>query len=177
METGVEGLVLGLADGGHVGGHQNPPALEQLPGDGPGEHQRRRKPAGEVAAAPDVVVVSVLHIGGVVGVAGPGQHPQAAVILGALVGVLDDGAQGRAGGDAIQQAAEHLGGCRPPCGWWRWGPGRGRGGAICPSTCSQQMGSPAGRPSIFTPMARVWLPPKMEMRIFSPQVEDMGAPS
>ena len=92
----VKGLVLGLADGGHVGGHQNPPALEQLPGDGPGEHQRRCEPAGEVPAAPDVVVIAVLHIGGVVGVAGPGQHPQAAVILGALVGVLDDGAQGRA---------------------------------------------------------------------------------
>ena len=46
--------------------------------------------------------------------------------------------------------------------------------AICFKISGQVILSPAGRPSIFTPMAAVWLPPKMDILILLPQLEDIG---
>ena len=85
------------------------PAGQNLAGNGPSEHQRRRQPPGEVSPSPNIMVVAVFHIGGVVGVAGPRPHPQPLVIFRALVLIHNDGAKGRAGGNAVQKPAEHLG--------------------------------------------------------------------
>ena len=84
--------------------------------------------------------------------------------------------RGAPGGDAIQQAAEHLGGVGLLAGG---GGGVLAGGAAghLPQHLLPADGLPGRQALYITPMARVWLPPKMEMRIFSPQVEDMGAPS
>ena len=58
----------------------------------------------EKCPPPGVVLgAEVLHLGGVVGVAGPGRAAQGGVVPGAGVGVADDGREGRAAGAAVLQ--------------------------------------------------------------------------
>ena len=65
-----------------------------------------------MAAAPHVRVAAPLHPGGVVRVGGAGLVGKLTVIGGVLVAVFDDGAQGKAAGDAVFQAGEENGGVR-----------------------------------------------------------------
>ena len=91
-----------------MGPHGDTPLGQNLLGDGPGKHQGSGEPPGEVAAAPVVVEALVADVGGVVGVAGPGQVTGFAVIRRAGVGVGNHGAQGGPGGLALKHSGEHL---------------------------------------------------------------------
>ena len=91
-----------------MGGDLNAPALQDLQADAPGDAQGGGEPAGEVAAPGHILEAPVLHLGGVVGVGGAGLVPQLAVVLGAGIGVADDGGQGGPAGASLRQPAQDL---------------------------------------------------------------------
>ena len=75
FSAGDEGFVTVIIDAGHggeVGTHENTPPGQELLCDAAGDAQRRRQPAGEVAAAGSVLKTAVFDLGSVVGVAGAG---------------------------------------------------------------------------------------------------------
>ena len=94
--------------GGDVGPHIDPLPGQDLLADPPGDTQGGGEPAGEVAAPRHVLKAPVLHLGGVVGVAGAGHVPQVFVVLGPGVGVADDRGQGGAAGASFVQARQEF---------------------------------------------------------------------
>lgn len=150
----------------------NAPAQEDLPGDGPGDHQGGGQPTGEMAAARNVVVAVVPQAGRIVGVGGAGTQGDIAVIPRAGVLVLDQGAQGRAGGAAALETGLDLADIRFLAAGSR-GILAGARRASCRAIYSSLMGSPAGRPSTTTPIAGPWLSPKRLMRTALPMLDDM----
>ena len=92
-----------------MGPNLDSPASQDLEGNAPGDTQGGGEPAGEVAAPPHVLAAAVLHLGGEVGVGGPGLVPELVVVFGAGVGILDDGGQRGSAGDAVHQSAQNLG--------------------------------------------------------------------
>ena len=101
-------------------------------GHGAGADHGRRQ-AGRGAAAAARVAHAVLAPVGVVGVAGAEGVEDVAVVLAALVGVLDQQADGRAGGDALVDAGQDPAPRRARCagsraGWCRGGGGPARAG-------------------------------------------------
>ena len=92
-----------------MGSDVDAPASQDLDCNAPGDTQGGGEPAGEVAASPHVLAAAVLHLGGEVGVGGPGLVPQFVVVFGAGVGILDDGGQRSPAGDAVHQSAQNLG--------------------------------------------------------------------
>ena len=81
------------------------PAPNTLPGDGPGGDAHRGL-AGAGAAAAAIVADAVLGLVGEVGVARAEQLLDPAVVLGARVLVLDEQADGRAGGQPLEDAGQ-----------------------------------------------------------------------
>ena len=105
----IKGAVLHGGDGADVGPDADTPASQDLDCNAPGDAQGGGDPAGEVAAPPHVLAAAVLHLGGEIGVGGPGLVPELVVVFGAGVGVLDDGSQRSPAGDAVHQTAQNLG--------------------------------------------------------------------
>ena len=77
----IKGAVLHGGDGADVGSDVDAPASQDLDCNTPGDTQGGGEPAGEVAAPPHVLVTAVLHLGGEVGVGGPGLVPELVVVL------------------------------------------------------------------------------------------------
>src|SRR5690606_32048503 len=81
--------------------------LQILAGDAPGRHPHGGLP-GRGAAATAIVADAVLVLVAVIGVGGAKLILDLGVVLGALVGILDDHANGRAGGPALEHPGEDL---------------------------------------------------------------------
>ena len=94
-----------LADAHGVGRDRDAAALEDLPADRPGEHQTRREPAAERAAAAQVGVAAEAHGRRVVRVARA--RDLRVVGRAVLVLVAEDGRDRRAGRHAVEDAAHH----------------------------------------------------------------------
>ena len=62
-----------------------------------------------MASPRHVLETAVLHLGGKVGVAGTGLVPELGIVLGAGVGVFNEGGQRSTAGHIVHQAAEKLG--------------------------------------------------------------------
>ena len=91
-----------------MGSHKDPPAGQKLLADSPGDAQGGGEPAGEVSAPGHILKAAVLHLGGVVGVAGTGDVLQVLIVPGPGVGVPDNGGQGRPASLALDQAGKNL---------------------------------------------------------------------
>ena len=96
-------------NGGHMAADVDSPPFKDLAADGSGGAQAGREPPGKMSAAAHVVAAVVMNVGRIVGVAGARNLHQVCVIARARVGVLDDDAQRRARGVAVQYAAEKFG--------------------------------------------------------------------
>ena len=81
LPQGLERPVLHVGDGADVGSDVDAPASQDLDCNTPGDTQGGGEPAGEVAASPHVLAAAVLHLGGEVGVGGPGLVPELVVVL------------------------------------------------------------------------------------------------
>ena len=102
----AEWFILDSGDALDVGVHPDAPAGQNLEGNASGNAQGSRKPPGEVAASRRVLPAPIPHLGGVVGVSGPGHVLQIVVILGAGVGVLNHRRQRGSAGHSVHQAAQ-----------------------------------------------------------------------
>ena len=105
LHVEVELLARRLTDAHGVGRDRDAAALEDLAADRPGEHEARREPAAERAAAAQVGVAAEAHGRGIVRVA----RARDLRVIGraVLVLVAEDGRDGRAGRHAVEDAAHH----------------------------------------------------------------------
>ena len=105
LHVKVQLLARRLADAHGVGRDRDAAALEHLPADRPGEHQTRREPAAERAAAAQVGVAAEAHGRRVVRVA----RARNLRVVGraVLVLVAEDGRDRRAGRHTVEDAAHH----------------------------------------------------------------------
>ena len=92
-----------------MGANAHPLIFQPLPAQAACDAQGGGQSAGEMATASRVLEAPVFDLSSVVGMAWPGAVFQILIIPGPGVGVADDGGDGCAGGEAVEDAREEFG--------------------------------------------------------------------
>ena len=107
-------LIVHLPDGEDPGENGGAPAAEDLQAKTSGHAQRGREPPGKGPAAG--LYAAILHIGGIVGVARPGDGSQGLIIIRFNIGIFDNRRDVLPGGYTVLYAGEKPGNIRLPAG-------------------------------------------------------------
>ena len=107
-------LIVHLSDGENPGEDGDAPAAEDLQAKTPGHAQRGREPPGKGSAAG--LYAAILHIGGIVGVARPGDGSQGWIIIRFNIGIFNNRRDVLPGGYTALYAGEKAGYIRLPAG-------------------------------------------------------------
>ena len=98
-------VILFTTDGSNSGSNSDAHFLQPLLAQATGDAQRSCQPPGEMTATGSILKAAVLHLGGIVGMAGTGTILQIVVISGTGVFISDDGGNGCTAGKAIHHSA------------------------------------------------------------------------